>query len=170
MARYVRKVETPVGELTLVAEDEALVAVHWPEEVVLEETRLPCAVLDAAAAQLAAYFEGQRRRFDVTLRPAGTAFQRRVWQALTEIDHGTTRTYADLARAIGRPTAARAVGAANGRNPLPIFIPCHRVVGGGGTLTGFSGGLAVKRQLLALEATASRSEPRAGGDEVGAVT
>lgn len=156
MGRCVRKVATPVGELTVVAEDGALVEVHWAGEAGLEETAGACAVLDRAAVELAEYFAGRRTRFEVALQPKGTAFQRRVWEELGRIGHGGTRTYGELARALGRPTAARAVGAANGRNPLPIFIPCHRVVGSDGALTGFSGGLERKRLLIALEMGSGR--------------
>jgi methylated-DNA-[protein]-cysteine S-methyltransferase len=159
MRRCVKKVATPIGELTLVAEEGALVAVHWEGEAGPGEAGADDAVLVEAAGQLGDYFAGCRRTFDVKLRPHGTVFQRRVWEALGQIPHGDTHTYAALARAIGRPTASRAVGAANGRNPLPIFIPCHRVVGAGGALTGFSGGLEIKRRLLALEA----AHQRAGG-------
>jgi methylated-DNA-[protein]-cysteine S-methyltransferase len=97
------------------------------------------------------YFAGQRRQFELPLAAAGTAFQRQVWDALAAIPWGELRSYADIARAIDRPTAVRAVGAANGRNPLPIVVPCHRVIGSNGSLTGFAGGLGIKRQLLKLE-------------------
>jgi methylated-DNA-[protein]-cysteine S-methyltransferase len=102
-------------------------------------------------AQLDAYFAGRRRDFDVRLAPEGTPFQLRVWAALCEIPYGETISYAELARRIGNPNAVRAVGAANGRNPLPIVVPCHRVVGADGSLVGFGGGLDVKRALLDLE-------------------
>lgn len=106
----------------------------------------------AAARQLAEYFDGDRRRFDVSLRMVGTAFQRAAWTALTAIPYGETRSYAEQARAIGRPSAVRAVGRANGQNQIAIIVPCHRVIGSDGSLTGFAGGTAVKRKLLALEA------------------
>ncbi len=102
-------------------------------------------------AQLDAYFAGERTSFDLDLAPEGTTFQRDVWRALAAIPYGTTTTYSDIARSIGRPNAVRAVGAANGRNPLSIVVPCHRVVGRDGTLTGYAGGLAHKASLLALE-------------------
>jgi methylated-DNA-[protein]-cysteine S-methyltransferase len=108
-------------------------------------------VLSEAERQLREYFAGEREVFTVPLRPAGTPFQLSVWRALEEIPYGRTRTYSDIARAIGRPTATRAVGAANGQNPLPIFVPCHRVIGSNGSLTGFGGGLDVKLALLRLE-------------------
>ena len=148
-----RTMPSPVGDLTLVASDAGLVAVLWPDD---DPARVPLGpvmpdahpVLDAAASQLAAYFAGTLTRFDLPLDPHGTDFQRAVWAALCAIPFGETRSYADIARAIGRPSAVRAVGAANGRNPLSIVAPCHRVVGSNGALTGFAGGLAAKRWLL----------------------
>jgi methylated-DNA-[protein]-cysteine S-methyltransferase len=108
-------------------------------------------VLAEAARQLDAYFAGDLREFSLPLRPSGTPFQLSVWEALREIPYGETATYGDLARSVGRPTAARAVGRANGQNPLPIVVPCHRVIGTDGTLTGYAGGLSFKQALLALE-------------------
>jgi len=107
--------------------------------------------LAEARAQLAAYFAGELRRFTLPLAPSGTSFQQTVWRALRDIPHGQTSTYGALARKVGRPTASRAVGAANGQNPLPIVVPCHRVVGSDGSLTGFAGGLKIKSALLELE-------------------
>ena len=104
-----------------------------------------------AERQLREYFGGERESFSVPLRLVGTAFQLSVWQALKKIPYGRTRSYREIARSIGRPTATRAVGAANGQNPLPIFVPCHRVIGSNGSLTGFGGGLDVKLALLRLE-------------------
>jgi methylated-DNA-[protein]-cysteine S-methyltransferase len=104
-----------------------------------------------AATQLGEYFAGKRREFELALAPVGTEFQLRVWNALRAIPYGAVRNYADIARAIGQPGAARAVGRANGCNPLPIVIPCHRVVASDGTIGGYSGGLAIKHRLLALE-------------------
>ena len=101
--------------------------------------------------QLDGYFARRRQRFDLALAPTGTAFQRKVLEALQAIPYGETRSYKEVAAAIGKPRAVRAVGAANGRNPIPIIIPCHRVIGSDGSLTGFGGGLEVKRALLALE-------------------
>jgi methylated-DNA-[protein]-cysteine S-methyltransferase len=101
--------------------------------------------------QLAAYFEGRLRQFDLPLAPSGTTFQQQVWTALCAIPYGQTRSYLEVARAVGRPDAVRAVGAANGRNPIPIIVPCHRVIGSDGSLTGFGGGLETKRRLLGLE-------------------
>jgi methylated-DNA-[protein]-cysteine S-methyltransferase len=107
-----------------------------------------------AADQLRAYFAGELREFDLPLAPRGTPFQRRVWDAVSAIPYGGTATYAETAVAIGRPSACRAVGAANGRNPLPVIVPCHRVIGAAGELTGYGGGLERKRSLLDLEAAA----------------
>ena len=116
--------------------------------------------LGAARGQLAAYFAGRRRRFTLPLAPEGTPFQRRVWRALLRVPYGTTITYTDLARRAGRPAAIRAAGAANGQNPLSIVVPCHRVVGRDGALTGYGGGLAVKAALLELE-RGPRAAPKA---------
>lgn len=154
---YRTTTDSPVGTLTLVASDAGLVAVLWPDDsprrvrLAAAEERADHPVLATARAQLDEYFAGRRRDFDLPLAPVGSAFQRAVWAALTAIPHGETRSYGDIARAIGRPTASRAVGAANGRNPLSIVVPCHRVIGASGKLTGFAGGLAAKQQLLAHE-------------------
>ncbi len=151
------RLDSPVGALTLVASDAGLVAVLWPEE---DPRRVPLAttvqgddhpILRAAAAQLTAYFAGQRRIFDVPLDLRGTDFQKAVWAALLTIPYGETRSYGAIALALGRPDASRAVGAANGRNPISIIVPCHRVVGSTGKLTGFAGGMTAKAHLLALE-------------------
>ncbi|PCG14410.1 MULTISPECIES: methylated-DNA--[protein]-cysteine S-methyltransferase [Sphingomonas] len=158
MTLYSAPFDSPVGTLTLVADDAGLIAILWPDDapgrVRLEDARDDAAhpVLSATAAQLAEYFAGGRTAFDLPLAPRGSDFQRAVWRALDTIPFGETRSYADIARAIGRPGAARAVGAANGRNPISIVTPCHRVVGTSGALTGFAGGLATKRWLLAWEA------------------
>jgi methylated-DNA-[protein]-cysteine S-methyltransferase len=152
------RVPSPVGTLTLVASDEGLVAILWendparrvPVKYGVEDDRHP--VLVEAKRQLAEYFTGRRTRFSLKLDPSGTPFQRKVWQALLTIPFGETRSYGEIARQIGHPTAVRAVGAANGRNPLSIVAPCHRVVGSTGALTGFAGGLDVKARLLAFEA------------------
>ena len=152
-----KRVSSPVGKLTLVATDEGLAAILWendrPNRVRLnldvEDTRH--AVLVEAERQLEEYFAGRRKRFALPLDMSGTAFQRDVWNALLTIPFGETRSYAEIARQIGNPAAVRAVGAANGRNPLSIVAPCHRVLGSTGALTGFAGGLDVKAQLLVLE-------------------
>jgi len=157
------QMSSPVGRLTLVASDAGLAAVLWendnPRRVRLniggEDARHP--VLVDTARQLAEYFAGRRQQFALTLDPSGTAFQRKVWDALMTIPFGETRSYAQLAAQIGHPAAARAVGAANGRNPLSIVAPCHRVVGSTGALTGFAGGLEVKAHLLAFEGATPES-------------
>ena len=115
-----------------------------------------------AEAQLRAYFAGELERFELPLAPRGTAFQRSVWDALAEIPYGSTTTYSELAVRIGRPSACRAVGAANGRNPLPVIVPCHRVVGAAGGLTGYGGGLGRKQLLLALEGTERENRGHGG--------
>ena len=143
--------ETPFGPMALEGET-ALTRLWLPGTLPDlrgrgEETPL----LRAAREALLAYFAGERRDFDLPLAPAGTDFQRAVWDALRAIPYGQTRTYGEIAAAVGRPKAVRAVGQANHVNPLPIFIPCHRVVGKGGALTGYAGGLDLKRALLALE-------------------
>lgn len=143
-----RTIPSPIGPLRLEADGDALSAIRFDGEACEPE---PSDLLDEAERQLRAYFARERTTFDLPLRPVGTDFQREVWGALTRLPYGATCSYADLATAIGRPKAVRAVGAANGRNPLPIVIPCHRVIGRDGTLVGFGGGLARKRVLLDLE-------------------
>ena len=144
--------ETPFGPMAL--EGETALTRLWlpgtlPDRYGRgEETPL----LSEARRQLLAYLAGDLRAFDLPLAPAGTDFQREVWRALEAVPYGRTRTYGEIAAAVGRPKAVRAVGQANHVNPLPIFIPCHRVVGKGGALTGYAGGLALKGALLALEA------------------
>ncbi|HEX7856060.1 MAG TPA: methylated-DNA--[protein]-cysteine S-methyltransferase [Sphingobium sp.] len=148
---------SPVGVLTLVASDNGLTAILWenddPDRVrlgtLVEDGDHP--VLIQAVAQLTGYFAGQRRAFDLPLDFQGTDFQRSVWQALLAIPFGETRSYGEIARDLGRPGASRAVGAANGRNPISIVAPCHRVIGTNGALTGFAGGLEAKHYLLQLE-------------------
>ncbi|HKI91726.1 MAG TPA: methylated-DNA--[protein]-cysteine S-methyltransferase [Gaiellaceae bacterium] len=147
--------DTPIGELLLVGDGRAVHEIRFAGE---DASRLQrdAATFADARAQLAEYFAGRRTGFDLPLAPAGTPFQRRVWEELGRIPYGETISYAELARRIGRPTAVRAVGHANGRNPIPVVVPCHRVVGSDGTLTGYGGGLERKRLLLELEAATSR--------------
>lgn len=152
-----KNMPSPVGELRLVASDKGLVAILWendrPGRVtlgLLAEDR-DHAILTEAGRQLAAYFAGTLTRFDVPLDFRGTDFQKSVWAALLTIPFGETRSYGEIAHQIGRPSASRAVGAANGRNPISIIAPCHRVIGSNGALTGFAGGLAAKELLLRLE-------------------
>ena len=148
---------SPVGRLKLVATDDGLAAILWAKdrpsrvrlEIEAEDPRHP--VITEAERQLGEYFAGRRKTFALPLDLAGTAFQRQVWNALLTIPFGETRSYGQIAKQIGKPTAMRAVGAANGRNPVSIVAPCHRVVGSTGELTGFAGGLDAKAFLLALE-------------------
>lgn len=152
-----KTISSPVGRLTLVAGEKGLAAVLWendaPDRVRLgtlaEEPEHP--VLVEAERQLGEYFAGKRTGFTVPLEFRGTDFQKEVWAALLEIPYGETRTYGQIAERIGRPDSQRAVGAANGRNPISILAPCHRVIGTNGKLTGFAGGLETKAKLLALE-------------------
>jgi methylated-DNA-[protein]-cysteine S-methyltransferase len=144
-----RVVETPIGPLRLVATEQALVAIEFDASP--EPTSPPHPILDQAERELAEYFRGARRTFTVKLAPVGTAFQQRVWEALLRVPYGTVESYAAVARAIGSPAAVRAVGAANGRNPIPIIVPCHRIVGSNGDLTGYGGGMAKKQWLLGHE-------------------
>lgn len=142
---------TPLGPMALGAEGHALVRVFLPGAALppLPDRNTP--LLLRGRDQLEEYFAGVRKVFDLPLAPGGTPFQQTVWQALTAIPWGETRSYGQIAREIGRPRAARAVGMANHRNPLPILIPCHRVIGAGGRLVGYAGGLELKQALLILE-------------------
>jgi methylated-DNA-[protein]-cysteine S-methyltransferase len=143
-------IDSPVGLLRLTASGHALTGVALNAEGV-PTAATPDGVLGVAVRQLGEYFAGSRRAFDLPLEPAGTPFQQRVWMALVEIPFGETAAYGEIASRIGRPDAVRAVGAANGQNPIPIIIPCHRVIGADGSMTGFGGGLPMKRWLLAHE-------------------
>jgi methylated-DNA-[protein]-cysteine S-methyltransferase len=172
------RIDSPIGELTIIATQQHLVAVLWPNE---HSSRVPWAhqhieqqlenasdtlmpqdhqgaahslgnaIVTDTALQLHQYFAGSRKQFDLPLTFRGTAFQAEVWKTLQTIPYGQTWSYGDLAKSIGKPNASRAVGAANGRNPLSIVVPCHRVVGATGALTGFAGGIEAKRYLLDLE-------------------
>lgn len=151
--------DTPIGTLTLAADADGLRHIEFPdnrhpvdrEGWITGASGAAADVLRATREQLREHFDGRRRAFDLPLRPQGTAFQMDVWRTLATIPWGATWSYAELARAIGKPQAVRAVGAANGRNPLPIVLPCHRVIGADGRLTGFGGGLPIKAALLRLE-------------------
>jgi methylated-DNA-[protein]-cysteine S-methyltransferase len=163
---YATTFDSRVGELTLVATDDGLRAVKWPVE---RAGRLPLPeemiskpdhpVLEATRVQLEEYFRGERTEFDLPLDLRGTDFQKSAWLGLASIPYGKTVSYGEQAARIGRPKAVRAIGAANGRNPISIILPCHRVVGANGDLTGFAGGIETKRDLLAFEqdARAARS-------------
>jgi methylated-DNA-[protein]-cysteine S-methyltransferase len=155
---------SPVGELTLVASDAGLTAILWhdddPDRVrlgtMVEDRNDP--ILNHAAHELTDYFAGTLKAFTVPLDFRGTEFQKSVWAALLAIPFGETRSYGEIARQIGRPAASRAVGAANGRNPISIIAPCHRVIGANGALTGFAGGLAAKALLLGIEGHAPSAD------------
>lgn len=170
----VAEVETPVGRLVVVAGPLGLLRIDLPGK---DSTRVraaefpgkehlrvmgPDARTSEAARQLGEYFAGSRRVFDLPLDPIGTDFDRLVWREVLAVPFGATTTYGAIARAIGRPKACRAVGAANGRNPLPIVVPCHRIVGAGGRLTGFGGGLPLKARLLEHEGVGSAAGRIAG--------
>lgn len=150
-------IPSPVGQLTLVARGDKLAAILWEHERanrvklgdLMEDRSHPTLV--ETERQLREYFAGTRKQFNLELDFAGTEFQKRVWQALLTIPFGETRSYSDIAHQIGNPKAVRAVGAANGKNPISIIAPCHRVIGSNGTLTGFAGGLTAKQTLLQLE-------------------
>lgn len=158
MSLALSAIDSPVGELQIVATNDALLAVLWPDEredrVTFDDDLTPGSnlVTRATTTQLDEYFSGVRRNFDLPLDLRGTEFQQQVWRSLPEIPYGETSTYAKQAAAIGRPRAIRAVGSANGRNPLSIVLPCHRIVASNGSLAGFAGGLETKRWLLDHEA------------------
>jgi methylated-DNA-[protein]-cysteine S-methyltransferase len=157
MSLAYKMMESPVGQLKLVASDKGLVAILWendsPRRVRLSEAVLDeqHPVLVETERQLSEYFAGRRRAFSLALDARGTDFQKGVWEALLAIPFGETRSYGQLAKQLGNPRATRAVGAANGRNPISIVVPCHRVIGSSGKLTGFAGGLDAKARLLDLE-------------------
>ena len=157
MMLFSREMPSPLGTLRLVANDDALVAILWEcqqqEWLRLGDLKVTegHAILSAAEKQLGEYFAGTRKVFELPLQARGTAFQLKVWEALQFIEYGDSRSYGDLARSIGSEGAARAVGAALGRNPLAIVVPCHRVMGRQGTLTGFAGGIRAKKFLADLE-------------------
>jgi methylated-DNA-[protein]-cysteine S-methyltransferase len=145
--------DSPVGALILVGSEDGLREVLWMERGLPPGAQdRSCAVLEDAARQLRAYFAGELRRFELPLDLVGTPFQVQAWRALADVPYGTTVSYGEQARRLGRPAAARAVGAANGRNPVPIVLPCHRIVGADRSLVGFGGGLDRKAWLLAHEA------------------
>ena len=148
-----RWLESPVGRLLLAGDDRGLWAIRFASEGArpARSWRPGDGPLREAVRQLEAWFGRELKEFDLALHPAGTEFQLSVWNALPAIPYGTTISYAELARRVGRPAAVRAVGAANGANPLPLVLPCHRVIGSNGSLTGYGGGLPTKARLLAME-------------------
>ena len=145
---FEKLIESPIDLLTIVSDGESVTMVRFGD---MTSGLSSCAVLEQAGRELAEYFAGQRRVFTVPLNAHGTAFQRSVWAALCEIPYGATASYAEIAEKVGNSAACRAVGSANHRNPIPIFIPCHRVIGKDGSLTGYAGGMDMKNFLLDLE-------------------
>lgn len=146
--KYIQIISTPIGKLTLEADEEALNAIYFGAK---EEKENINSVTELAKKELSEYFDGKRKLFDVPYKLNGTDFQLKVWQALKDIPYGKTAAYSDIARAIGKESASRAVGMANNKNKLPIIIPCHRVIGKNGSLVGYGGGLDIKEKLLKLE-------------------
>ncbi|MEA4932809.1 MAG: methylated-DNA--[protein]-cysteine S-methyltransferase [Lawsonibacter sp.] len=143
--------DTTLGQMALACEDEAITQLYLPDAPIPRIASQETPLLARGREQLLEYLAGTRTRFDLPLSPHGTPFQQRVWAALREIPYGQTRSYRDIALTVDCPRGFRAVGMANNRNPIPIFIPCHRVVGADGSLVGYAGGLDLKRRLLALE-------------------
>jgi len=160
-ATFFTTVSSPVGRLTLVAGGDHLVGLYFDDDPHAAESRAGATRDDrrlrTAATQLEEYFAGARTSFDLPLAPAGSAFQKKVWAALCRIPFGETATYGQIARAIGKPAASRAIGGANHRNPIAIIVPCHRVIGADGSMTGYGGGLRRKRLLLDLESRVAAS-------------
>ena len=165
MSTVFKTMKSPVGELTLIADEKHLLAILWekdrPNRVRAKATEKSRGnpVIHETQRQLTEYFCGERKKFDLPLKFMGTGFQQKVWRELQRIPYGKTLSYSDIAQKIGSPKSCRAVGAANGRNPVSIVCPCHRVIGKGGSLTGFAGGLETKKYLLELEGRA-RQESR----------
>ena len=165
MTYYKMSMKTPIGNLILVATDRKLSLIHFDNQHANNKFKLPDgliekknSILEETKKQLKEYFNGERKSFDLPLEWRGTKFQNAVWKALTKIKYGDTKSYSDLAEKVGSPKAVRAVGMTNGRNPVPIVVPCHRVIGKNGTLTGFAGGLEVKEFLLRLEQKHTRQQ------------
>ena len=153
MAIHALAMESPLGNLQLVSEADYLIELNWEgtHKVLSSSTRSERAILTTAADELSQFFSGQRSEFSVPIKPKGTAFQLSVWRELQAIAWGVTCSYRDIAERLGKPAASRAVGGAVGRNPIPVIIPCHRILGASGALTGFSGGLQNKKILLGCE-------------------
>lgn len=143
--------ETAIGAVVIVAKEDAITEILFSGKKAIDCLWEETPLLKQGAKQLQEYFDGQRKVFDLPIEPEGTAFQRSVWNALVTIPYGETRTYGQIAAQIGNPKASRAIGQANHNNPIPILIPCHRVIGADGSLTGYGGGLDIKKQLLELE-------------------
>ena len=149
--------QTPLGHLTVASDGSAITAIAFGSPPLPGERRAT-ELTNRAANQLQEYHAGKRRAFDLPLAPEGTEFQKRVWAALSDIPYGQTRSYSEVAAAIGNPKACRAVGGANNRNPLPIVVPCHRVIGANGSLVGYAGGSKIKAYLLDLESRACEED------------
>ncbi len=154
MEKYQRKINSSIGPLFLVASSENLYGVFWKDQKILSEVPSPSAtqILDQTEKQINEYLQGQRRDFNLPLELEGTTFQKRVWAELQKIPYGETRSYKQIALALNDPNACRTVGTANGRNPISLIVPCHRVINESGKLGGYAGGLPLKERLLALEA------------------
>jgi methylated-DNA-[protein]-cysteine S-methyltransferase len=164
MTMFYEHLDTPVGTLLIVGDDAGIRRIALPrhrQPVIQPSWRRDADAAREPVEQLRAYFAGEITDFDLVLAPQGTPFQLRVWEALRRIPFGETRSYGELAKRIGKPTASRAVGAANGQNPISIVIPCHRVIGADGSLTGYAGGLPTKKTLLELEGVPVRAPLRA---------
>jgi methylated-DNA-[protein]-cysteine S-methyltransferase len=161
LTTWTTTVDSPVGRLLLTSDGTSLTRLLFTAEPDPSWSTDPCPVLDEAVRQLGEYFAGERRDFDLELDPVGTPFQLAVWAALRDIPYAETINYGQLAGRVGNPHASRAVGLANGRNPISIVVPCHRVIGANGSLTGYGGGLDRKRRLLELERrTVGDQEPQ----------
>ncbi len=158
---FYKHISSPVGKLRLVATDQALVQLSFGADGLRSAVRAERhPILNRAERQLKEYFAGKRKKFELELATEGTEFQKKVWSALRRIPYGQTKSYGDVAHSIGQPKASRAVGGANNRNPIAIIVPCHRVIGANGDLTGFGGGLSIKEKLLALESAATTPPDR----------
>lgn len=150
--------KTPVGELTILENDGFLVEIAFGKSSEKAYRKEETSIVKSAYRQIEDYLSGKRKSFDLPLKPEGTEFQRLVWAALLDIPHGQTRSYQEVAEKIGRPKAYRAVGLANNKNPLPIVIPCHRVIGKDGKMVGYAGGLDIKEKLLSVEAIIEKNQ------------
>ena len=153
MNKVQRKIDSKIGPLYLVASEKALHGVFWKKQIAghEEEKSQASAVLDKTEKQITEYLTGQRKEFDMPLELEGTEFQRKVWAELQKIPYGQTRSYKDIAKSLKDANASRAVGTANGRNPISLIVPCHRVISSDGTMGGYAGGLPIKKMLLSLE-------------------
>lgn len=149
--KFWETIETDLGTLTIVCDEEALLCIDFGKTEPHGTIRKHTEMIEKTAGQLKEYLAGRRQVFDLPLKPEGTEFQKKVWNALLTVPYGETRSYGDIAAQIENPKASRAVGMANNRNPIPIIIPCHRIIGAGGSLVGYGGGLDIKVKLLKLE-------------------